>query len=278
MTAAPTRAEMGQAIAARLGEERDALAAEFKLGPVRAFALDDALPAAMAGAIADAFPPTEQLVFKDTLRERKHVGVAMDAYAPVVKDAVFAWQAPEVVRAVAEITSLKALEPDPELYAGGISAMVTGAYLRPHVDNSHDHARARYRVLNLLHYVSPDWDDADGGALELWDAKLKNPRVLPARFNRLVVMATDTRSWHSVSPVRADDKGARRCVSNYYFSKVRPAHEPADYAHVTRFRGRPGEPLIDAALQLDGLARNAARRFFKHGPAPTRHIYRDGAG
>jgi Rps23 Pro-64 3,4-dihydroxylase Tpa1-like proline 4-hydroxylase len=36
-------------------------------------------------------------------------------------------------------------------------AMSKGAYLRPHLDNSHDKNRKRYRVVNLLYYVTPDW-------------------------------------------------------------------------------------------------------------------------
>ena len=36
-------------------------------------------------------------------------------------------------------------------------AMFEGDFLNPHVDNSHDANREKYRRLNLLFYVSPDW-------------------------------------------------------------------------------------------------------------------------
>ena len=52
------------------------------------------------------------------------------------------------------------------LYAGGISMMAPGHFLNPHIDNSHDKFRQRYRVLNLLSYVSPDWDQTRGCNLE----------------------------------------------------------------------------------------------------------------
>ena len=32
--------------------------------------------------------------------------------------------------------------------------MPQGNYLKPHLDNSHDRDRKRYRVLNLLYYVT----------------------------------------------------------------------------------------------------------------------------
>jgi Rps23 Pro-64 3,4-dihydroxylase Tpa1-like proline 4-hydroxylase len=57
-----------------------------------------------------------------------------------------------------------------------------------------------YRVLNLLYYVTPDWNPEFGGNLELWDNGPKeSQRVIPAKFNRLALMATHEESWHSVS-------------------------------------------------------------------------------
>ena len=90
-------------------------------------------------------------------------------------------------------------------------------FLNPHLDNSHDKERNRWRVLNLLFYVTPNWMDSNGGHLEIWPEGLKQDQTtLYSRFNRLIVMATHDQSWHSVSPVVAD--ASRNCVSNYYFS------------------------------------------------------------
>lgn len=112
----------------------------------------------------------------------------------------------------------KKIEPDPKLYAGGLSMMFSGDFLNPHIDNSHDGDRHRYRRLNLLYYVSPGWNLRNGGNLELWDEARIKPKTLVALENRLVVMETNKISWHSVSKVEIDRP--RCCVSNYYFSEV----------------------------------------------------------
>jgi Rps23 Pro-64 3,4-dihydroxylase Tpa1-like proline 4-hydroxylase len=178
----------------------------------------------------------------------------MDRYAPILEEAIYAFQDPRVLAAVAEITALEGMEPDGNLYAGGISAMGQGAYLRPHLDNSHDASRERYRVLNLLYYVTPGWEEADGGCLQLWDAGPKGPaRTIASRFNRLVLMATDRHSWHSVNQVVAP--GVRRCVSNYYFSAQPPEAQP--YFHATSFRAEHGRGLADLAMRLDNGLRTA---------------------
>ena len=170
-----------------------------------------------------------------------------------------------MVALVGEITGLKALEPDTELYAGGLSLMAKGGYLRPHLDNSHDKDRGRYRVLNLLYYVTPGWTEADGGSLQLWDAGPKGaPRTIASHFNRLVMMATNRTSWHSVNEIQAD--GVRCCVSNDYFSALSP--ERADYFHATSFRAEPGrQPIADLVI---AATTPCAPRSSRPCPAPTR--------
>ena len=131
-------------------------------------------------------------------------------------------------------------------------------FLNPHLDNSHDKDRQMYRVLNLLYYVTPDWDANNGGNLELWDNGPKEPqRTIHSKFNRLALMATHTKSWHSVSKVTVDR--SRCCVSNYYFSE-KPLEDHA-YFHVTSFRGRPEQPIRDVVLQSDKALRQGVRRY-----------------
>jgi Rps23 Pro-64 3,4-dihydroxylase Tpa1-like proline 4-hydroxylase len=251
----PDRVAMADCIAARLADERDRLKREFSQPKrVPTFAVDDLLPEDWGLQIYDAFPEQGRMSFKNSIKERKYVAAQMNEHAPILEEAVYAFQQPNVLEVIAEITGLRALEPDAELYAGGISAMVKGAYLKPHLDNSHDSKQERYRALNLLYYVTPDWQPDFGGSLEVWDdGPTGAPRPLPALFNRLVVMATNRISWHSVSEIVADER--RCCVSNYYFSKVSP--DAADYFHATSFRGRPGELVKDLVMRGDNALRTA---------------------
>lgn len=161
--------------------------------------------------------------------------------------------------------------PDEHLYAGGISLMGHGHFLNPHLDNSHDKDRNVYRVLNLLFYVTPDWEHGSGGNLELWDEGPKGqPREIVSKFNRLVLMVTHQKSWHSVNPVRATH-ASRCCVSNYYFSHT-PVSEK-EYFHVTSFRGRPEQPVRDVVLQGDAALRMGIRKVFPGGVVANPHVY-----
>lgn len=265
------RDDIADLIVKRLTTEADRLKSQWNSsGRIHHCFVDDLLPPDLALRIRAAYPPADGMKTRRSLRELKHVAAQMDQYDPLLEEALYAFQDPRIVELVGSITSLRELEPDHLLYAGGISLMSQGHFLNPHIDNSHDKSRERYRVLNLLYYVSPDWNLASGGNLELWPDGVEGPQItVESRFNRLALMITNKDSWHSVSPVKASQQ--RCCVSNYYFSK-HPA-EPEAYFHVTSFRGRPEQPLRDLVLRADASLRMKVRALFPKGIITTKHYY-----
>jgi len=239
--------------------------------PINHFVVDDLLPEDWVRSIRSAFPGPETMSLKSSLRELKYVAAQMNRYDPVLEEIVYAFQDPEIVRTIEQITQLKSLEPDSLLYAGGISLMAPGHFLNPHVDNSHDKFRERYRVMNLLYYVSPDWSQENGGNLELWPTGPEGQQLtIPSKFNRLVVMITHQKSWHSVSKNIAQQN--RCCVSNYYFSQ-HPIGG-SEYFHVTSFRGRPEQPVRDLMLRGGIWLRMMVRKLFPKGIKDNPHYYK----
>jgi Rps23 Pro-64 3,4-dihydroxylase Tpa1-like proline 4-hydroxylase len=266
-----TRAVMAREIERRIEAERSNLVQQWqRSAPINYFVVDNLLPEEWTRRIRELFPSGDQMVLKRSLRELKFVAAQMDKYPPLLEESIYAFQAPQLTELIHQITGLEALEPDEQLYAGGISMMARGHFLNPHVDNSHDKFRRRYRVLNLLFYVSPDWSEADGCNLELWPQGPRGkPVTIVSRFNRLVVMVTHAGSWHSVSQSRTSKD--RCCVSNYYFSP-----EPVggrEYFHVTSFRGRPEQPVRDVVLRADIWLRMGIRKLFPQGIRENPHFY-----
>jgi Rps23 Pro-64 3,4-dihydroxylase Tpa1-like proline 4-hydroxylase len=243
--------------------------ARAQYGRGKYFVVDELLPHDLAMRVWKAFPDTSALMLRKSLREVKYVTSQMDRCDPALEECVYAFQDPRVVRVVARITDLEGVEPDERLYAGGISVMGVGHYLHPHIDNSHDMERGRYRILNLLYYTSPDWEESNGGNFELWPEGFTKPLTIHSKFNRLLVVATNRYSWHSVSRVKVP--ALRACVSNYYFSSISPEHE--EYFHVTSFRGRPEQPLLDFVLRADSWVRGALRKVAARGLFKTKHYY-----
>lgn len=228
----------------------------------RHFFVDELLPNKLCTEIFHAFPRDGNGFFdRDTFREKKKTSADLSKYDPILSDITYAIQDERVVNKIQALIGFSQIDPDPMLYAGGLSMMFKEDYLNPHLDNSHDARRERYRRLNLLYYVSPDWDLDHGGNLELWNDDVTIPKTIVAKTNRLAVMETNRKSWHSVSPVISEVP--RCCVSNYYFSKISP--DGNNYFHVTSFLGRPGQRLKRVIGMFDNAARNFVSRSFKMG-------------
>lgn len=228
----------------------------------RHFVIDALLDSNICQSIYNAFPKDGNGFFnRETFREKKRTSADLGAYDKIFSDITYAFQDKRVVDLIATIIGFEQIEPDPKLYAGGLSMMFPGDFLNPHIDNSHDGDRKRYRRLNLLYYVSPDWKIENGGNFELWDEERVNPKTITALTNRLVVMETNKKSWHSVSQVKADRP--RCCVSNYYFSVISP--DSTEYFHVTSFTGRPEEKIKRVLGVGDNALRNFVAKIFKLG-------------
>jgi Rps23 Pro-64 3,4-dihydroxylase Tpa1-like proline 4-hydroxylase len=265
------RSQYAELIKEKLRGEVARLRDEFYEHTVQSCIIDNLLPENEALEIFRAFPDKNTMMLKKSLRENKYVAAQMNKYPQILEEIIYAFQDPGVLKVVEEITGIPSMVPDEHLYAGGISLMAKDNFLNPHLDNSHDKNREMYRVLNLLYYVTPDWDQEFGGNLELWDNGPKEPqRIITAKFNRLALMATHEKSWHSVSQVVVDR--SRCCVSNYYFSS-KPL-EDHEYFHVTSFRGRPEQPVRDLVLKGDIALRQAVRSVFKKGIVENKHVYK----
>lgn len=260
-------------LAAKLDEQKDSIQTQWDSPEgtrTKHFFVDDLLPLELAHQIFNAFPRDGNGFFnRDSFREQKRTSANLDAYDPILSAITYAFQDKEIVEKVASFLGLKAIEPDPKLYAGGLSMMFEGDFLNPHIDNSHDGSRERYRRLNLLYYVSPDWALERGANFELWDDKRTTALTIVSRFNRLIVMETTKESWHSVSPSTFAEP--RCCVSNYYFSQISP--DDSEYFHVTSFTGRPEEKAKQVLGLVDNGLRNIISKTFKVGRG--KHLIND---
>src|SRR4051812_37042420 len=121
--------ELGLHIAARLRDNRDALKAFWEAsGPVRHCFLDDLLQEATAQRIYSSLPDPQTLMLRESIKERKRVGIKLEDYAPEMAAILFAFQEPDVVTAVGQITGQQGLTADASLYGSGISQMAQGDF------------------------------------------------------------------------------------------------------------------------------------------------------
>jgi 2OG-Fe(II) oxygenase superfamily len=183
-----------------------------------------------------------------------------------IKDIVDELNSPPFVAWLSELTGISNLIADPTLDGGGLHQAERNGFLNVHTDFSVHHYRPHWqRRVNLIVYLTPEWRDEWGGALEFWDARVKKRAVhyFP-RFNHAVIFNTDDCSFHGFpDPLRCPEHLSRRSLALYYYTstlQLRPL------VRATTYRPRPEDSWLKSALiRLDTCVVNfyskAKRRY-----------------
>jgi hypothetical protein len=148
---------------------------------------------------------------------------------------------PEFLAVMSGITGIQDLQADAQLVGGGVHQTGPRGHLDVHVDFNYIVERRLHRRLNIIVFLNKDWRPEWGGALELWDKRVKRcyHTFLPI-FNRCVVFETSEISYHGVTAVTCPPDISRKSFAAYYYT-VDNRPEIARERHSTIFVARPHE-------------------------------------
>jgi hypothetical protein len=121
----------------------------------------------------------------------------------------------EFLEELTALTGIEDLHPDYELQGGGLHYIPVNGFLQTHADFNWHPKLGMVRRINLLIYLN-DWEEGDGGEIELWDEDLSNCVVKePPSFNKTVIFNTTSTSWHGHGhPCNVE----RKSLAVYYYS------------------------------------------------------------
>jgi hypothetical protein len=262
----------------RLLSDTENLAREFQnADPFRHVVIPDFFSPYVAQRLLDDFPSFEDRYARgemgDVGRKAEHRDVRdiSDAYRGV-DDFI---QTPEFLNLMSDVTGIPDLLYDAEYHGGGTHENVDGASLYTHVDFNY-HPKGWHRRLNLIVYLTPDWQEEWGGSLELhsnpWDSSSDYSKTVPTKFNQGVIFETTESSWHGFSRIRlpADRKHiSRKSFAIYLYTQDRPADQTAA-SHSTIYIPfgmpedvKPGSPITEDQHQLLSSRFNEYRDMLK---------------
>lgn len=229
--------------------DREALKRQFDSGePFRHLVIDDFLDPDFAQSVAASFPSFDEAQEKgfefNFVQERRKVQISdsSDFPEPVAR-LNNALASASFLEDLEYITGIPNLEADPTLGGGGMHMTGPGGRLDVHVDFNYSEERSVFRRLNILVYLNPEWTEAYGGQVELWDRDVKkcHHRVTP-QLNRCVIFETSEISYHGVCPVTPEAPSPRHSFAAYYYTKDAPEGWDGR-SHGTIFRTRPDERM-----------------------------------
>ena len=130
---------------------------------------------------------------------------------------------------------------DPEYVGAGLLAARDEGIHHIHLDRNRHPSGFLYPRLILLLYFNKGWRPEYGGALELWDKRIRRSVTVEPLFNRCVLFENTRRAYHGISNVHLPAGMSRRALNFYYFTPDVPVGEKSTHIHDTEFFPRPGE-------------------------------------
>ena len=131
----------------------------------------------------------------------------------------------DFVQKIKTLTGIESLYPDIGLHGAGWHIHGTGGKLNVHLDYSIHPKLNLQRKLNLILYLTEDWNTDWGGGLELWshDDQKHRPKkcekVVDNVFNRAIIFDTTQNSWHGFpEPITCPEGTYRKSLAFYYLT------------------------------------------------------------
>src|SRR6202034_805502 len=121
-----------------------------------------------------------------------------EMFPPTIRAVTDELNSSEFVAWISELTGIPNLMADPMLEGGGLHQSGPGGYLNVHTDFSmHPFHTDWHRRVNLIVYLNPEWQEAGGGAIDLWEPKMARCGAkYPPLLNHALIFTTDEKSLH----------------------------------------------------------------------------------
>lgn len=211
-----------------------------KAEPFNHIVIDDFFKDDIAKELASSFPlfsgdfwyeynnPIEKKLACDDVRK----------FPPIFAKVIHALNSETFTKKLENLTGIEDLSSDPYLHGGGLHCSKQGGKLDIHLDYSIHPKLQLERRINLIIYLTPDWQEEWGGFFEMWNGDVTKceERVMP-KFNRAVIFNTDDKSFHGhPDPLTCPEDKSRNSIALYYLTNPR---DGANLRPRARFFKRP---------------------------------------
>lgn len=195
-----------------------------KAEPFPHVVIDNFIDQDLACKIADEFPSFDDNFWYnyDNPLEIKKACSDWNKFPENIYKVFFNLLSNDVVSKLSYLTDTK-LFADYGLHGGGLHCHKAGGKLNQHLDYSIHPKVNLQRKVNVIIYMSKNWEPEWNGALGLWrhNSKTNLPGQLVHKidclFNRAVIFDTTMNSWHGLpDPVTCPENKSRNSLATYY--------------------------------------------------------------
>lgn len=188
--------------------------------PYPMIVLDNFLPNTLANSMANECETIPDHHWTEFTRNKSHMKecVKME-YAPHAFNFVTQMHSALGMEWLTKVTGITDLIPDPYLVGAGYSRSWRGDSLKLHTDFNWNEKIKVHRMLSLIVYLTPDWKEEYGGALEFTDFNRdKVIQKVPTFFNRAIIWRYHKRGFHGYPhPITCPDNVTRNTFRLFFY-------------------------------------------------------------
>jgi Rps23 Pro-64 3,4-dihydroxylase Tpa1-like proline 4-hydroxylase len=221
--------------------------------PFEHIVIDNFLETSYAEKLAELFPPVDNNwhEYKNPI-EVKYAFDNIDALPIHLKNYFYYLSTPQIIQLISSITDITNLEYDKHLHGAGLHAHPRYGRLNIHLDYEKHPLSGKERRLNVILFISKDWDPSWNGANELWDQNITQCiSKTDIKFNRAIIFKTNDISWHGLpDKIMCPQDTFRKSLAYYYVSPLNTLKNESNYRKKARFVKRPSDPYDENIQKL----------------------------
>jgi len=233
--------------------------------PFEHIIIDDFLDEAYAEKIFQRFPDISDSwhEYKNPI-EVKYTYDNIDELNVEIKNYFYYLSHPEMIQIMQKITSIKDLEYDEFLHGAGVHMHPRYGRLNIHLDYEKHPYSGKERRLNIILFMSKNWNSDWNGANELWNDDVSHCITKTnVKFNRAIIFKTNDISWHGLpDKILCPENTFRKSLAYYYVSPLNTQKNESDYRKKAKFMKRPQDPYNENIQKLYEIRSN--RRITKN--------------
>lgn len=208
--------------------------------PFEHVVIDNFLNEEIASEVSSEFPSWESpdwtYTYKNPVEDKKLCS-HWDKFKTTTYKLLWYFNSDSFVIPLQVLTKNPNIQLDIGMHGGGYHGHNNGGILSKHLDYDIHPKLGMQRKLNMIIYLTKNWEDSWGGGLGLWSGDDKTASKLEknvaVKFNRAIIFDTTQNSWHGlVEPVTCPSNVIRKSLAVYY---VHPAPKNSSDRKRARF-------------------------------------------
>jgi len=164
----------------------------------------------------------------------------------------------QMINLISELTDIKCLEYDEYLHGAGLHSHTRYGRLNIHLDYEKHPFSGKERKINVILFISKNWNNEWNGANELWNKDVtKCVSKTNVVFNSAIIFKTNDISWHGVpEKIMCPENIFRNSLAYYYVSPLSTYKNEDEYRKKAKFIKHPNEAHDDRMEKLYEIRAN----------------------